>query len=93
VNTARGGLVQEDELCRALQRGQIAGAALDVFAVEPPPVDSPLYDLDNVTLTSHLGGASTQAAEIGAEVVAGEVYKFISGLEKPKYCVNPEVLT
>jgi D-3-phosphoglycerate dehydrogenase len=92
VNTARGGLVQEEELCRALEQGRIAGAALDVFATEPPPPDSPLYRLDNVTLTSHLGGASVQAAEVGARLVAREVYKFLSGMEKPRYCVNPEVL-
>jgi D-3-phosphoglycerate dehydrogenase len=92
VNTARGGLVQEDALCRALQSGQISGAALDVYAVEPPSLDSPLYDLDNVTLTSHLAAASVQGAELGAKAVAREVFKFISGSERPRRCVNPEVL-
>jgi D-3-phosphoglycerate dehydrogenase len=92
VNTARGGLVQEAQLCRALEQRRIAGAALDVFETEPLPPASPLYRLDNVTLACHLGGASVQAAEVGAQLVAGEVYKFVSGTEKPKYCVNPVVL-
>lgn len=92
VNTARGGLVQEAHLCRALEQRWIAGAALDVFETEPLPADSPLHRLDNVTLACHLGGASVQAAEVGAQAVAREVYKFISGTEKPTYCVNPEVL-
>jgi D-3-phosphoglycerate dehydrogenase len=92
VNTARGGLVQEAALWRVLEEKRIAGAALDVFAVEPPPPDSPVYGLDNVTLTSHLAGASVQGAELGAKAVTREVYRFISGTEKPELCVNPEVL-
>jgi D-3-phosphoglycerate dehydrogenase len=93
VNTARGGLVQEDALCRALETKQVGGAALDVYVDEPPPPDSPLYHLDNVTLSSHLAGASIQGAELGANAVAQEVYKFVSGTEKPTLCVNPEVLS
>ena len=92
VNTARGGLVDENALCRALETRQISGAALDVFVAEPPPPDSPLYGLDNVTLSSHLAAASIQGAELGAKAVAREVFKYISGTEKPALCVNPEVL-
>ncbi|MEW5961588.1 MAG: 2-hydroxyacid dehydrogenase [Chloroflexota bacterium] len=91
INTARGELVQHEQLYRALQERRIAGAALDVFEAEPPPPESPVYSLDNVTATTHLGGASIQAAEIGANVAAEQVYKFISGTEPPKFCVNPEV--
>jgi len=91
INTARGGLIQHEHLYKALKEKRIAGAALDVFEAEPPPADSPLYQLDNVVATSHLAGASIQAAEIGASVVAGEIFKFITGTETPKYCVNPEV--
>jgi D-3-phosphoglycerate dehydrogenase len=91
INTGRGGLIQHKHLYKALKEKRIAGAALDVFEAEPPATDSPLYQLDNVVATSHLAGASVQAAEIGARIAAGEVFKFISG-EPPNYCVNPEVL-
>lgn len=53
INTARGGLVQQDELVAALQADRISGAALDVFAEEPLPADSPLTELENVVLGSH----------------------------------------
>jgi D-3-phosphoglycerate dehydrogenase len=91
INTARGELIEHDHLYRALKEKRIAGAALDIFEAEPPSPDSPLFELDNVTATTHLGGASIQAAEIGANVAAEQVYKFISGTEIPRFCVNPEV--
>jgi D-3-phosphoglycerate dehydrogenase len=90
INTARGELIQHDALYKALSDGRIAGAALDIFETEPPPDDSPLYDLDTVTATSHLAGASTQAAEIGARVLCQGLYDFIVQKETPKYCVNPD---
>jgi D-3-phosphoglycerate dehydrogenase len=92
INTARGELIQHEHLYKALKERRIAGAALDMFEAEPPPDDSPLFQLDNVVATSHLAGASIQAAEIGASVMAGEIFKFIMGTETPSYCVNPEVL-
>ncbi len=58
VNVARGGVVDEAALIAALERGQIAGAALDVFAKEPLPSDDPLWRAKNVTIFSHLGGYS-----------------------------------
>jgi D-3-phosphoglycerate dehydrogenase len=66
INCARGGVVDEDALYRALKDGKIAGAALDVFAQEPL-VDSPLLELDNVVVTPHLG-ASTKEAQINVAV-------------------------
>lgn len=90
INTARGELVQHAALYAALQEGRIAGAALDLFEAEPPPDDSPLFQLDNLTATSHLAGASIQAAEIGATVLAQGVYDYLVRKEPPKYCVNPE---
>lgn len=60
VNVARGGVVDEPALAAALSDGQIAGAALDVFADEPLPGDSPLRGLDNVILTPHVAGATAE---------------------------------
>ena len=58
VNVARGGVVDEPALIAALEGGQIAGAALDVFSQEPLPSDNPLWQAKNVTIFSHLGGYS-----------------------------------
>ncbi|GAA0224734.1 phosphoglycerate dehydrogenase [Haladaptatus pallidirubidus] len=62
VNCARGGVVDEDALARAVDDGILAGAAIDVFAEEPIPEDNPLLDVDDVIVTPHLG-ASTEAAQ------------------------------
>jgi phosphoglycerate dehydrogenase-like enzyme len=58
INTSRGPLVDEEALIRVLEDKQIAGAGLDVFEVEPLPLDHPLRKLDNVTLSPHTGGLS-----------------------------------
>lgn len=91
INTARGELIQHDQLYKALQEKRIAGAALDMFEAEPPPEDSPLFGLTNITATTHLGGASKQAAEIGARVLMKEMHKFLTDSGTPQFCVNPEL--
>ena len=58
INISRGPLVQEDPLMDALQKGQIAGAVLDVFNEEPLPANHPLWSLDNVIITPHISGPS-----------------------------------
>ena len=90
VNTARGELIQHEALYHALKEKKIAGAALDIFEAEPPAADSPLYKLENVVATSHLAGASIQAAEIGARVLCEGIFDFLVKKNVPKYCVNPD---
>jgi D-3-phosphoglycerate dehydrogenase len=90
INTARGELIQHDALYAALRARLIAGAALDIFEAEPPPAGSPLFELENVTATSHLGGASVQAAEIGARVLCEGIYDYVIRGNTPRYCVNPD---
>jgi D-3-phosphoglycerate dehydrogenase len=65
INTCRGGVINEEDLVWALQEGVIAGAGLDVFAVEPPKPDHPLFQMDNVVLTCHMaGGAFDNVANV-----------------------------
>jgi len=69
INCARGGLIDEVALAQALQDGHVAGAALDVFEIEPLPADSPLRGAPNVVLTPHLGASTIEAQEsVGIEI-------------------------
>lgn len=75
VNAARGGVIDEDALYRALADGRLAGAALDVFAEEPLPADHPLRRLPNVVLTPHLGAATAEAQQNVALEIATAVHE------------------
>src|SRR6201981_3656762 len=69
INCARGGLIDENALLKALQDGHVAGAALDVFETEPLPADSPLRGAPNLVLTPHLGASTAEAQEsVGIEI-------------------------
>ena len=69
VNCARGGLIDEQALFEALQEGQVAAAALDVYEAEPPPAEYPLRDLPNIVFTPHLGASTVEAQEsVGIEI-------------------------
>ena len=69
LNCARGGIINESDLCLAIQSGQVAGAALDVYEVEPPPKDFALRGLPQVIMTPHLGASTEEAQEnVGIEV-------------------------
>jgi len=78
INCARGGIYDEVALAEALQNGQVAAAALDVFEKEPP-FDSPLLALDNVVGVPHLGASTTEAQENVAVVVAEQVVEALKG--------------
>jgi D-3-phosphoglycerate dehydrogenase len=76
VNCARGELVVEADLVAALQSGQVAGAALDVFTVEPPK-ESPYFALDNVILTPHIAGSTAEAQEAVGIQIAQQVREYL----------------
>ncbi|WP_280253771.1 phosphoglycerate dehydrogenase [Nocardia abscessus] len=81
VNTARGSLIDEQALTHALTTGEIAGAALDVLAGEPLPVRSPLRELDNVIITSHLAGQTAEARIRAGMSAAQAVIDVLAGRE------------
>ena len=76
VNCARGELVVEADLVAALESGQVAGAALDVFTVEPPK-ESPYFSLDNVILTPHIAGSTAEAQEAVGIQIAQQVREYL----------------
>lgn len=90
INTARGALVDEDALVRALNEGWIAGAALDVYAHEPPRSDHPLFELDNCLFTPHIGFNDAETVRTVSAVAAENAMKALAG-ERPKFVVNPAV--
>lgn len=90
INTARGAVVDQEVLVRALQEGWIAGAGLDVFSPEPLPADSPFVTMDNVVLTPHVGSYTDAAFARMRRRVANEVAVALRG-EWPTAAVNPEV--
>ncbi|MEP7286909.1 MAG: D-2-hydroxyacid dehydrogenase [Chloroflexota bacterium] len=81
INMARGGVVDEDALIKALQAEQIAGAALDVFVQEPLPSSSPLWKLENVIISPHLGGNTNHYHESAAEVFIENLERYLSKRE------------
>jgi D-3-phosphoglycerate dehydrogenase len=86
INAARGGIVNENALCHALRQRKIAGAALDVVENEPPPKDHPLFQLDNVILTPHIGALTLEASKRGEWGAAEDVILVLEG-KKPKHPV------
>jgi D-3-phosphoglycerate dehydrogenase len=91
INAARGALIHEADLAEAIKSGRVAGAALDVYSVEPPPPDHPLIGLPNVIHTPHLA-ASTEEAQVAVAVEAAHL--IADGLLKGEWrnVVNPDVL-
>lgn len=91
VNTSRGPMVDAVALAQACAEKRIAGAAIDVFDVEPPPTDHPLFGLDNVILTPHIGWASAEAGWEIRESIMNDVRAHQAG-RLPRCIVNKEVL-
>src|SRR5205807_7153619 len=91
VNTARGPIVDEPALIGALRERRIAGAALDVFDVEPLPRDHPLLSLDNVVLTPHLGYVTREAYHTFFEQAVENILTWLEG-RVPARALNPEAL-
>lgn len=79
VNTARGGIIDEDALVAALAAGEIAGAGLDVLEQEPPPADHPLLKMENVIVTPHMAASSREAM---SELVVGAFHELARSLRK-----------
>jgi phosphoglycerate dehydrogenase-like enzyme len=90
INTARGALVDEAALAKALAQGWIAGAALDAFAVEPLATDHPLRKAPNVLLTPHLASFARETGEKVSNAAAQAIIDLVGG-QRPKWVVAPEV--
>jgi D-3-phosphoglycerate dehydrogenase len=96
INTARGGLIDEKALAKAVKEKRVAGAAIDVFATEPP-TSSILFEEDNIIVTPHLGASTTEAQTMAATDVAEQIVDIFKG-QPPRYPVNapfipPETLS
>ena len=96
INCARGGIIDENALLQAINEGKIAGAALDVFPVEPLPEDSPLRKCEKLLLTPHLGASTVEAQEKVALQVAEQIVTYfkkgeiINAVNAPS--IDPELL-
>jgi glycerate dehydrogenase len=79
INTSRGPIIKETDLITALQQGEIAGAALDVQDPEPPELNNPLFDMDNVILTPHIGWRRLESRQRLIKLMADNIEAFIAG--------------
>lgn len=89
ISTARGGIHDEAALVQALRSGHLAGAGLDVWDQEPPPLDHPLLAMDNVFATFHTAGVTHEARRNVATIAAGQIAGLLAG-ERPPRLINPE---
>jgi phosphoglycerate dehydrogenase-like enzyme len=90
INTARGALLDENALARALHEGVLAGAALDAFVVEPLPADHPLRKAPNLLLTPHLASFARETGERVSLAAAQAIVELMNG-RRPQCVVAPEV--
>lgn len=90
VTTARGGIHDEAALTAALRRGHLAGAGIDVWDQEPPPLDHPLLRMDNVYATFHTAGVTHEARRNMAVIGAEQIQQLLAG-QRPPRLINPQV--
>jgi D-3-phosphoglycerate dehydrogenase len=92
INTARGGIVEEAALYDALKSGKLAGAGLDVFEQEPPPVGHSLFDLPNVIIAPHVAGVTHEAVERMSEQTARNILSVLDGEPIRQNVINQDAL-
>jgi D-3-phosphoglycerate dehydrogenase len=92
INTARGGIVEEQALYAALASGKLAGAGIDVFSPEPPLTDNPLFTLKNVIVAPHMAGNSRESLDRKSLTVVRNILSVLDGAPRTEYVVNPESL-
>lgn len=92
INTARGGIVDEQALYAALAAGKLAGAGIDVFSPEPPLTDNPLFTLKNVIVAPHMAGNSRESLDRKSLTVVRNLLSVLDGSPRTEYVVNPEAL-
>lgn len=93
VNTARGGIIDETALYHALKEGVIAGAGIDPFVIEPAPVDTPLFELDNIIVTPHSAGVTEESLHRMGYWAAKNVVDCFDGKLDPDNVINKSVLS
>ena len=91
VNTARGGIVNEEALHAALTTGKLRGAGLDVLEREPPESDHKLFALDNVIFSPHMAGVTKEANDRMAIAVMENILSVFDGKPIVAHCVNKEI--
>ena len=92
INTARGGIVDEDALYDALVSGKLAGAGLDVFEQEPPPAGHSLFELPNVIMAPHVAGVTREAVDRMSEQTARNILSVLDGDPLRQNVINQDVL-
>ncbi|WOH78314.1 hydroxyacid dehydrogenase [Bradyrhizobium sp. BEA-2-5] len=92
INTARGGIVKEAALYDALVSGKLAGAGIDVFEVEPPPVSNALFALPNVIVAPHVAGVTVEAVQRMSEQTARNILSVLDGDPIRQNVINQDVL-
>jgi D-3-phosphoglycerate dehydrogenase len=91
VNTARGGIIDEPALYKALISGHLAGAGLDVFEQEPTSADNPLLTLENVISSPHMAGVTVEAIAAMAVATSQNILSVLDGTPNRENTINPEV--